>query len=63
MRAKMPFKEDLRKQADRYLRMAAECTDVVTASLLRLLAADYLEAANLEGQQQIQRKKPDRDDT
>lgn len=62
----MPAKEDLRATALRYAQMADECTDPATACLLRLLAADYLEAAyaanagasTVQQQQQTQPKEP-----
>jgi hypothetical protein len=46
----MPSKDDVRAMARYYLQMADECTDPVAASLLRLLAGDYLEVANTESE-------------
>ena len=43
----MPRKQDLLAKAEEFLRLAAEPgTVAVTAVLLRMLAADYLEMAN-----------------
>jgi hypothetical protein len=60
----MPSSEDFRKKARQCLDMAAErTTDSVAATLLRMLAEDYLELAKEaapvgQQQQQIQPKKP-----
>jgi hypothetical protein len=60
----MPSSEDFRKKAQQCLDMAArETTDSVAATLLRMLAEDYLDLAGKEAagqqQQQIQPKKPE----
>jgi hypothetical protein len=41
----MPSSEDFRKKAQHCLDMAAETTDSVAATLLRMLAEDYVELA------------------
>ena len=58
----MPSSEDFRKKAQQCLDMAArETTDSVAATLLRLVAEDYLGLAEKEAtgqqQQQIQPEK------
>jgi hypothetical protein len=60
----MPSSEDFRKKAQQCRDIAArETTDIVAATLLRMLAEDYLELAEIEAagqqQQQIQPKKPE----
>jgi hypothetical protein len=59
----MPSSEDFRKKAQHCLDMAAETTDSVAATLLRMLAEDYEELAKEvapvgQQQQQIQPKEP-----
>jgi hypothetical protein len=60
----MPSSEDFRAKAQQCLHTAAEATDPLAASLLRMLADDYLELAAKEAagqqQQQIQPKSADR---
>ena len=61
---KMPPSEDFRKKAQQCLDMAArETTDRLAATLLRMVADDYLDLAEKEAggqqQQQIQPKKPE----
>ena len=58
----MSSSEDLRKKAQQCLDIAAETTDSAAATLLRMLAEDYLELAKEaaptgQQQQQIQPKK------
>jgi hypothetical protein len=49
----MPTKQDLLAKAEDCLRLAAETgTAAVTAALLRMLAADYLQLAELASQPQ-----------
>ena len=60
----MPSSEDFRKKAQQCLDMAGETTDSETATLLRMLAEDYVELAKEaapvgQQQQQIQPKKPE----
>ena len=59
----MVSSEDFRKKAQQCLDIATETTDIVAATLLRMLAEDYLELAEIEAagqqQQQIQPKKPE----
>ena len=60
----MVSSEDFRKKAQQCREIAArETTDIVAATLLRMLAEDYLELAEIEAagqqQQQIQPKKPE----
>ena len=61
----MTSKEDFRAKAQQYRRTAAEATDPLAATLLRMLADDYWELAEKEAvamgqqQQQIQPKKPE----
>jgi hypothetical protein len=42
----MPASEDFKAKAQRCLETAAETTDTVTATLLRMLADDYLALAD-----------------
>jgi len=63
----MPSKKDYRAKAEECLRVASETTtDNVAASLLRMLAEDYLALADGHGsitqQQQIQPKEPEPED-
>jgi hypothetical protein len=60
----MVSSEDFRKKAQQCLDIATETTDIVAATLLRMLAEDYLELAKEDapsGQQQpqIHPKKPE----
>ena len=55
--------EDYRAKAQECLKMAADTTDRLAATLLRMVADDYLDLAEKEAggqqQQQIQPKKPE----
>ena len=59
----MPSSEDFRAKARECLKTAAETTDPLAATLLRMFADDYLELAEKEAagqqQQQIQPKNAD----
>jgi hypothetical protein len=52
----MPSREDFKAKAQQYLQMAAETSDTLAVTLLRMAAEDYLELAEKEaaGQQQQQ---------
>jgi hypothetical protein len=66
----MPSKENYLAKAEQCSQMAAEPnTDLVAATFLRMLAADYLDVAaagkktaQQQQQQQIQPKEPERED-
>jgi hypothetical protein len=64
----MPSSEDYKAKAHNCLDIAEQTTDAATASLLRMLAADYFELAEQAGtpvgqeQQQIQPKEPEPED-
>jgi hypothetical protein len=57
----MPSIEDLRVKAQQYQQMATETTNSLAATLLRIVAEDYMELAEKEAarQQQIQPEKPE----
>jgi hypothetical protein len=59
----MSQKADYRAKAEECLRVASETSDVGAASVLRRLAADYLDLAERtsQQQQQIQPNEPGRD--
>jgi hypothetical protein len=57
----MPSIEDLRLKAQQYQQRATGTTNSLAATLLRIVAEDYMELAEEEAvrQQQIQPKKPE----
>ena len=57
----MPSIEHLRVKAQQYQRMATGTTNSLAATLLRIVAQDYMELAEEEAvrQQQIQPEKPE----
>ena len=60
----MPSIEDLRVKAQQYQQMATGTTNSLAATLLRIVAEDYMELAELAEkeaarQQQIQPEKPE----
>jgi hypothetical protein len=64
----MSTQNHYRRLAENCTRMAAECADPEIATVMRILAADYLSSAEAierpvgQQQQQIQPKEPEKDD-